>query len=113
MQLMDIIKYIDSQFVKKDLKEYKTETGVIFDARKDIKKIGYCTNITPKTIELASESSVDLMITHHDAWDSVPGLREACTTKLNHYNMSAYFNHTPLDDCNFGTNDTFIKKTGP
>lgn len=28
------------------------------------------------------------------------------------YNISHYFNHLPLDDCSFGTNDTLLEKLG-
>ncbi|WP_235864584.1 Nif3-like dinuclear metal center hexameric protein [Ureibacillus acetophenoni] len=53
---------------------------------------------------------VDMMVTHHDAWDEIYGLREACIEKLAEYGISHYYNHLPLDDCNFGTNDSLLKK---
>lgn len=112
MNTQEIVKYIDGLFDKSHLDEYKNETGIIFDSGKTISRIGYCTNLTLQTIELAKENSVDLMITHHDAWDSIYGLREACIVKLKEYGISHYFNHSPLDDISFGTNDTFMKLLG-
>ncbi|MDD3439552.1 MAG: Nif3-like dinuclear metal center hexameric protein, partial [Clostridiaceae bacterium] len=40
------------------------------------------------------------------------GLKDACREKLSEYNMSHYFTHLPLDDCNFGTNNSLIEKLG-
>jgi len=47
-----------------------------------------------------------MMVTHNDAWDEIYRLREACIDKLADYGKSHYYNHLPLDDCNFGTNDS-------
>jgi len=52
----------------------------------------------------------DLLITHHDAWEEIYDLREACTEKLKEYGISHYYNHLPLDDCKFGTNDSLVEK---
>ena len=49
------------------------------------------------------------MITHHDAWEFIYGLKETCKEKLFEYNISHYFNHLPLDDCDFGTNNSLIE----
>ncbi len=50
------------------------------------------------------------MITHHDAWDFIFGLKDACREKLLENNISHYFNHLPLDDCDFGTNNSLVDK---
>lgn len=79
---------------------------------REIKKIGYCTNLTLHTIEAAHEANVDLIVTHHDAWSFIYGLKEACDEKLKAYGIGHYFNHLPLDDSSFGTNDELAKALG-
>ena len=53
-----------------------------------------------------------MIITHHDAWDFIFGLKDACREKLLENNISHYFIHLPLDDCDFGTNNSLIEKLG-
>lgn len=36
--------------------------------------------------------------------------RDACIEKLAEYGISHYYNHLPLDDCDFGTNDSVLNK---
>ena len=69
-------------------------------------------NLTLDTIEEAIKNKVDLIITHHDAWDFIFGLKNACREKLLENNISHYFNHLPLDDCDFGTNNSLVEKLG-
>lgn len=109
MKLENIINTIDNFFETKNNPKYYEECGVTADFCKEIHKIGYSTNLTLEVVEKAKENNVDLIITHHDAWDFVYGLKDACMKKLEQYNISHYFNHLPLDDCEFGTNDTILK----
>lgn len=51
------------------------EWGLNNELDKDVKKIGYSTNLTPETINEAVKHNVDLMITHHDAWPFVYGMK--------------------------------------
>jgi len=112
MKLTRIEEYINSLFKTTDNPEYHSESGVTYDAIKNIERIGYCTNLTPSVIEKAKTQGVDLIITHHDAWDFIPDLKEVCTGKLKEYGISHYYNHLPLDDCEFGTNDSLVEKLG-
>lgn len=112
MKLNELEKYITSLFDTKDNEHFKEESGITVIATEDIKKIGYCTNLTLETIEEARKNNVDLMITHHDAWEFIYGLKDACKDKLLECNISHYFNHLPLDDCNFGTNNALLEKLG-
>jgi dinuclear metal center YbgI/SA1388 family protein len=91
-------------------KKYFEESGITVNCSRVIQKVGYCTNLTLATIEEARNHNVDLIITHHDAWEFIYGLREACSEKLQEYGIGHYYNHLPLDDCNFGTNDSLIEK---
>lgn len=112
MRLVEIEEYILDLFDTKDNKHFYEESGITVRGTGDVKRIGYCTNLTLDTIEEARKNNVDLMITHHDAWEFIYGLKEACKEKLIKYNISHYFNHLPLDDCDFGTNNSLIDKLG-
>lgn len=112
MRLTEIEQYILELFITKDNEHFYEESGITVRGTEDIKRIGYCTNLTLDTIEEARKNHVDLIITHHDAWEFIYGLKEACKEKLLEYNISHYFNHLPLDDCDFGTNNSLIKKLG-
>lgn len=112
MRLAEIEECILDLFDTKDNEHFYKESGITVRWAGDVKRIGYCTNLTLDTIEEARKNNVDLMITHHDAWEFIYGLKEACREKLIEYNISHYFNHLPLDDCDFGTNNSLIEKLG-
>ena len=112
MRLTEIEQYIISLFDTKDNKYFYDESGMTAICKEEISRIGYCTNLTLDTIEEARRNNVDFMITHHDAWESIFGLKDACKEKLMEYNISHYFIHLPLDDCNFGTNNALMEKLG-
>lgn len=112
MKLNEIIEYIDTQFETSNLDNYSDESGITVNSTIDIKKIGYCTNLTLESVEGANEAGVNLLITHHDAWHFIYGLQEACINKLKEYGIAHYFNHLPLDDSDFGTNESLIKVLG-
>lgn len=110
MDVSHIVKEINELFNVTNKEIYSSESGITYHANKKVKKIGYCVNLTLETIEEARIHGVDMMLTHHDAWDEIYGLKEACIKKLTEYSISHYYNHLPLDDCNFGTNDSLLKK---
>lgn len=112
MRLTEIEQYIVGLFDSRENDHFNEESGVTVRGVEEIKKIGYCTNLTLDTVEEARKNNVDLMITHHDAWEFIFGLKDACKEKLLEYNISHYFNHLPLDDCDFGTNNSLIEKLG-
>ncbi|MEG2288662.1 MAG: Nif3-like dinuclear metal center hexameric protein [Clostridium sp.] len=110
MDVSHVVEGINNLFNVTNKEIYSRESGVTYHANKDVKKLGYCVNLTLETIEEARIHGVDMMVTHHDAWDEIYGLKEACIEKLAEYGISHYYNHLPLDDCNFGTNDSLLKK---
>lgn len=110
MEVGKIIGKIDCLFSSVKEEIYKVEAGLTYDGGRDVKKIGYCVNLTLETVEQAKNKNVEMIITHHDAWEEIYGLKEACHKKLEEYRMSHYYAHLPLDDCDFGTNDSFLKK---
>ncbi|OQC17326.1 MAG: putative GTP cyclohydrolase 1 type 2 [Firmicutes bacterium ADurb.Bin080] len=112
MRLAEIERFIISLFESDENEHFHEQSGITVRGTEDIRRIGYCTNLTLDTIEEGRKNNVNLIITHHDAWDFIFGLKEACRKKLTEYNMSHYFTHLPLDDCNFGTNNSLIEKLG-
>lgn len=112
MRLTEINEFIESLFDSKDNEHFYEQSGITVRGSEEVKRIGYCTNLTLDTLEEAIANKVDLIITHHDAWDFIYGLKDACTKKLLENNISHYFNHLPLDDCDFGTNSSLMNKLG-
>lgn len=110
MKIKEIEKIIVNLFDTTDNDEFYNESGFNTVCNDDIKLIGYCTNLTVESVEEAKKNNVDLLITHHDAWDFVYGLKDECIKLLNEYNISHYYNHLPLDDSEFGTNESLLKK---
>ncbi|MEK8198795.1 Nif3-like dinuclear metal center hexameric protein [Lysinibacillus sp. FSL M8-0134] len=110
MDVTQIVGKINELFNVKNKEIYASESGITYKADKKVKKIGYCVNLTLETIEEARIQGVDMMLTHHDAWEELYGLKDACIEKLAEYSISHYYNHLPLDDCHFGTNDSLLKK---
>ncbi len=110
MEVSHIVEKINDLFEVTNKEVYFSESGVTYHTDKEVKKIGYCVNLTLETIEEARIHGVDMMVTHHPAWDEIYGLKEACIEKLAEYGISHYYNHLPLDDCNFGTNESLVKK---
>lgn len=112
MRLADVEEFIESLFDTKSNDLFDRESGVTARGAEEIKRIGYCTNLTLDTVEEAVRNDVNLMVTHHDAWDSMFGLKEACRERLLEAGISHYFNHLPLDDCDFGTNNSLAERLG-
>ncbi|MGM0882333.1 MAG: Nif3-like dinuclear metal center hexameric protein [Bacillota bacterium] len=77
-----------------------------------IHRIGYSTNITPEIVRQAASHKVDLILTHHDAWDFVYGMKEECHSLLKEYGIDHYFVHLPLDYAEFGTCHSLFKELG-
>ncbi|WP_160691922.1 Nif3-like dinuclear metal center hexameric protein [Clostridium sp. C2-6-12] len=110
MDTLQIVERINDLFNVTSKEIYSSESGITYNSDNKVKKIGYCVNLTLETIEEARIHGVDMMMTHHDAWEEIYGLKEECIKKLEEYGISHYYNHLPLDDCDFGTNDSLLKK---
>ncbi|MEC3249771.1 Nif3-like dinuclear metal center hexameric protein [Bacillus cereus] len=103
MDLKRFEEIIKQLFTVELLEEFYDDYGFIHASNQSISKIGYATNISPELIEQAARHQVDLIITHHDAWDFIYGLRDECIKKLKEYNISHFYIHGPLDFIEFGT----------
>lgn len=108
-RLQDIVTHIHTLFNTTSNETYHSECGVTHDAKQPIKTIGYCTNLTPDSIEQAHRLQIDLLVTHHDAWSFIYGMKDRCNELLQQYNMSHFFTHLPLDDADFGTNSSLLQ----
>ncbi|MBD3922137.1 Nif3-like dinuclear metal center hexameric protein [Paenibacillus sp. PR3] len=78
----------------------------------EYRTIGYATNLTPEIILQAAEQKVDLIVTHHDAWDFVYGMKERCNALLEEHHMTHFFIHLPLDYAEFGTCNSLLQLLG-
>lgn len=111
MKASQIKEYIESLFDKNKL-NFDGEYGCFIDDSREINKIGYSTNLTPEVVNNAINSNVDIIITHHDAWDFVYGMKKYCIDKLKEANISHIYIHLALDDADFGTNASFMERIG-
>ncbi|WP_405098630.1 Nif3-like dinuclear metal center hexameric protein [Oceanobacillus sp. FSL H7-0719] len=112
MRLEQFERYIQTLFNQELLEEFEDDYGFTYTSNSSISTIGYATNLSIETIEKAAENDVDLMITHHDAWDFIYGLREECIKKLEEYNISHFWIHGPLDFIEFGTCTSLMNVIG-
>ncbi|QHE53360.1 Nif3-like dinuclear metal center hexameric protein [Pontibacillus sp. HMF3514] len=103
MELEQFEKLIESLFSKELLLEFYDDYGFTYKTNRSIINIGYATNLSLETIDEAIKNDIDLMITHHDAWDFLYGLREECVKQLEKHQISHFFIHGPLDFIDFGT----------
>lgn len=93
-----------------------SEWGFNNEIDRSVTKIGYATNLTPETVNEAIKHHVDLVITHHDAWPFLYGMKEKCHTLLKENRISHAFFHAPLDDAEFGTSSALadaLRLTNP
>lgn len=88
------------------------EYGFTNKTQRECKRISYSTNITPELIEQAYEKKIDLMITHHDAWNFIYGMKDECVRLLKAYDIAHFFIHLPLDYADFGTGQSLLNEIG-
>ncbi|MGE6257199.1 Nif3-like dinuclear metal center hexameric protein [Heyndrickxia sporothermodurans] len=82
---------IQSFTQKSLLEEFHDDYGFTHKTNKDISTIGYSTNLSLETIELAKKNHVDLMLPHHDTWDFLYGFKDSCLQKLKEYQINHFF----------------------
>ncbi|WP_226537257.1 Nif3-like dinuclear metal center hexameric protein [Fictibacillus halophilus] len=90
--------------------ENEGEYGFTYRIEKDNRRVAYATNLTPETVEKAVQTNADLLLTHHDAWDFLYGMREECVAELKKHDISHFFIHLPLDFVEFGTCTSLFKQ---
>lgn len=112
MKLTDLTDHLLSLFDNKNRESFLNEFGLTVKGRQNVKRIGYATNLTLETVEEAVKNEVDLLLTHHDAWDFLFGLKEKCIKRLAETGISHFFVHALLDDADFGTNAALMSRLG-
>lgn len=63
-------------------------------------------------IKKSVDENVQLIITHHDAWDFIYGMKEQCSKMLEENSISHFYIHLPLDFAEFGTCNSLLKEIG-
>ena len=58
------------------------EFGVTRYGKNIVNTIGFSTNLTPEVVESAIQKKVELIISHHDAWDFLFGMKDVCSDLL-------------------------------
>ncbi len=114
MLIVDFEKLIIDTFTEEKLQlvKDKDEYGFTTMGSDELKRVGYCTNLTIETAKEAARRNVDLLITHHDAWEWMTGMKEETLDILKRHDITHFFIHLPLDDADFGNNTTILEKLG-
>ena len=93
---------LDDLFSKKFLDEHLDEWGIVEHCDHPT-SLGYSTTITPRTIYEAVDRSVDVIVTHHDAWKFMFEQRDEVCGLLQDKGLTHIWAHLPLDLADFGT----------
>ncbi|MBS4538470.1 Nif3-like dinuclear metal center hexameric protein [Clostridium sp. D2Q-11] len=114
MLVKDFENFIINTFTKEklDIVKGEGEYGFTNKGKEEISKVGYCTNLTIESANEAVRNNVDLLITHHDAWEWMIGMKEEILEILKESDITHFFIHSPLDDAEFGTNTSILRKLG-
>ncbi len=114
MLIKDFENFIIDTFTKEKLEivKGKNEYGFTNIGREDVLKLGYCTNLTIESAQEAVKNNVNLLITHHDAWEWMSGIKEDALAILKQSGITHFYVHLPLDDAEFGNNTSILKRLG-
>lgn len=112
MEYSHIKERLISLFDYNKLQSLPGEWGFFNEIEREINKVGYATSITQEIIKKASELDIDFLLTHHDSWEFIYGLKESCNQGLEEHGITHAFFHAPLDDADFGTSASLAKALG-
>jgi putative NIF3 family GTP cyclohydrolase 1 type 2 len=101
-----------SLFDAGQLEQAPDEWGFTWVNDRPVRRMGYCTNLTPEVAQEAVSEGVALVLTHHDAWPFLYGMRERCMEMLRPEGISHCFFHAPLDAADFGTSASLAERIG-
>jgi dinuclear metal center YbgI/SA1388 family protein len=112
--IRDFENFIKETFTEEKLEivKGKNEYGFTNMGGDNILKLGYCTNLTVDSAKEAAINNIDLLVTHHDAWEWMSGIKEEAIRILKQNNITHFFIHSPLDDAEFGNNTSMLKELG-
>lgn len=106
-----IREILDDLFGRELLDAHPDEWG-IGDYCDEPSAVGYATTITPEAIRAAVGMNVDLIVTHHDAWDFMFEQRDEVQSLLKENGLTHVWAHLPLDLADFGTSATLLSELG-
>lgn len=112
MEYRELKTKIMGLFDSEKLAAQAQEWGIYNEMDREIRRIGYATNLTPEIIKRAKKMKVDFILTHHDTWEFIFGMKRECNAMLQEYQMTHAFFHAPLDDADFGTSASLAKALG-
>lgn len=112
MEYRELRTKIWNMFDSDKLEALPQEWGIYNEFDREISRIGYATNLTPEIIERAKKLEADFILTHHDSWEFIFGMKKECNALLEEYHMTHAFFHAPLDDADFGTSASLAKALG-
>jgi putative NIF3 family GTP cyclohydrolase 1 type 2 len=98
-------------FDPKLLDSFPDEWGIIIHCP-DPGSIGYATTLTPAVIRQAAGRNIDLLVTHHDAWNFMLEEKQMSVELLAQNQISHVWCHAPLDAADFGTTASLLKLIG-
>jgi putative NIF3 family GTP cyclohydrolase 1 type 2 len=70
--------------------------------------IGFATTLTPAIVRQASAKKINLLVTHHDAWDFMLEEKSLAHELLAEHQISHIWCHAPLDAADFGTSAALL-----
>ncbi|MWC29301.1 Nif3-like dinuclear metal center hexameric protein [Paenibacillus sp. MMS18-CY102] len=113
MQYSDFMAFIRNTFghLVETFKENE-EYGSLNFGSQEIRRVGYTTNLTPEVVQLAKNANVQLIITHHDAWGFMYGMKAECKRMLEENGIAHFYIHYPLDFVEFGTCNSLLYEIG-
>ncbi len=106
-----IREILDGMFGRELLDDHPDEWGIA-DHCGHPSAVGYATTMTPETIRTAVDRNVDLIVTHHDAWDFMFEQREEVQSLLKDCGLTHVWAHLPLDLADFGTSASLLSELG-
>lgn len=99
-------------FDEKKLHMLPQEWGFLNEFDREINTIGYAVNLTEAVIEKSRQKQIEFLVTHHDSWEFIFGLKESCSRMLEENGITHAYFHAPLDDAEFGTSASLAKELG-
>ena len=112
MDYVDLKNKLTGMFDAGKLQAAPGEWGFFNETRREVRTVGYATNLTGEIIQRAGEAKVDFLLTHHDSWEFIFGLKESCNRLLEELGIAHAFFHAPLDDAGFGTSSSLAAALG-
>ena len=106
-----IREMMDVLFTRELLDAHPDEWGIAGYCDHPV-SVGYATTITPETIRAAVDRNVDVIVTHHDAWEFIFEQREEVRSLLRKHGLTHIWAHLPLDLADFGTSAMLLSEIG-